>query len=78
MKKKTKKVPKTETKPIDRVTVTNLDIALRMCDINIDKKLLDKIIDVVELIEQKGDNVSIKDTCELQRSWRRTTWSLAC
>ena len=40
-----------EKRPIDNVTVDNLDIALRMCQIQIDKSILDRIIDLVELIE---------------------------
>lgn len=56
--------------PIDKVTTTNLDIALRMCNIEINKKILDKIIDIVELIEEKGDEVNIKDICQLQSEWK--------
>jgi len=58
-------------KPIDKVTVTNLDIALRMCTIEINKSILDKIIDLVELIESKGDEVTIKDICRLQSKWNQ-------
>lgn len=54
---------------IDKVTVTNLDIALRMCNIQLDKTLIDRIIDLVELIEDKGDDTSIKDICQLQSEW---------
>jgi hypothetical protein len=60
---------KSQTKQIDKVTVTNLDLALRMVGIAFDKKLIDKIIDLVELLEEKGDYVSIKDICELQKEW---------
>jgi hypothetical protein len=55
--------------PINKVTTTNLDIALRMCNIEINKKILDKIIDIIELIEEKGDEVKIKDICQLQSGW---------
>jgi hypothetical protein len=57
-------------KPIDKVTTTNLDIALRMCNIQLDKILIDRIIDLVELIENKGDDTSIKDICHLQNEWK--------
>jgi hypothetical protein len=60
---------KTESK-INKVPTTNLDIALRMCGIEINKSILDKAIDLVELIEEKGDEVSIKDICKLQASWK--------
>lgn len=64
--------PTESTLPIDKVTVQNLDIALRMCNIQIDKTLLDRIIDVVELIEEKGDDVSIKDVAKLKAEWEDT------
>jgi hypothetical protein len=57
-------------KPIDKVTVTNLDLALRMVGITFDKKTIDKIIDLVELLEEKGDEVTIKDICSIQEEWK--------
>jgi hypothetical protein len=54
---------------IANVTVNNLDLALRMVGISFDKKTIGKIIDLVELIEDKGGLVSIKDVCELQSGW---------
>jgi hypothetical protein len=56
-------------KKIDNVTVENLDVALRICNIEIDKAVLDKVIDLVELIEDKGADVSLRDICELQAEW---------
>jgi len=47
--------------PIDKVTIDNLDAALKICNIQLDKKVIDIIIDLVELIENKGDKVSIFD-----------------
>jgi len=55
--------------PINKVTTTYLDIALRMCGINLEIAVIDKIIDLVELIEQKGGEVSIEDICKLQADW---------
>lgn len=46
---------------IDKVTTTNLDLAFRMVGISCDKDTVDKIIDLVELIESKGDDTSMKD-----------------
>lgn len=57
---------------IDKVTVTNLDLALRMAGISFDKKTIDKIIDLVELLENKGDDTSIRDICELQVEWQQS------
>lgn len=54
---------------IDRVTTTNLDIALRMVGISFDLNTIDKIIDLVELIENNGDSTSISDICKLQSEW---------
>lgn len=54
---------------IDNVTVTNLDLALRMVGITFDKRTIDRIIDLVELIESKGYETSIMDICQLQADW---------
>ena len=48
-------------KAIDKVTVENLSAILKMFDINLDIKTVDKIIDVVELIEDKGDDIKLED-----------------
>lgn len=61
----------TETRPIDRVTTDNLSCALRMVGISIPKTTVDKIIDLVELIEEKGDEVSIRDITELEYQWEQ-------
>jgi len=79
MKKKTSTTRKTKalnkanvsSRLIDKVTVTNLDIALRMCQIQLSRELIDRIIDLVELIEDKGDDTTIKDICALQAEWKR-------
>jgi len=41
-----------------------------LCNIEINKDILDKVIDLVELIEDKGDEVSLKDVCKLQGYWK--------
>ena len=58
-----------EGKSIDKVTPTNLDIALRIVGIQISKDLLDNIIDLVELIEDKGGEATLKDVLKLQSKW---------
>lgn len=60
-----------EKLPIDKVTTRNLDIALRMVGIQSDINIIDKVIDLVELIENKGDDVTIKDIVSLQQTWKR-------
>lgn len=62
---------KTKQKPIDKVTTDLLDISLRMVGEKVDKNLLDKIIDLVELIEEKGDQTSIRDVVALQTEWNK-------
>lgn len=56
-------------KPIDRVTTKRLDVALRMCGMKLPYEMIDKIIDLVELIEDKGGNTSMKDVCKLEAAW---------
>lgn len=65
-------VGKERDRRIDKVTTDNLSIALRMCGIEIHKALLDKIIDVVEIIEDKGNDTSISDVVELMSEWRKS------
>ena len=57
-------------KSIDKVTTERLDMAFRMCNIQIHKTIVDRIIDLVKLIEQKGGRTSVKDICKLQEEWR--------
>jgi hypothetical protein len=59
-------------KPIDNVTVDRLDMCLRMCGIQIQTGILDKLIDIVELIEDKGGEVSLNDICDLQELWKQS------
>ena len=56
-------------KPIDKVTVELLSMALRMVGIIFDDKTIDKIIDLVELLEKKGGETSIEDIVKLQAEW---------
>jgi len=44
-------------------------MALRMCNIDIDINTVDKIIDLVELIEEKGYKTTIQDIQDLQEQW---------
>ena len=40
-----------------------------MCNIDLPKTLTDKIIDLVELIEEKGDETTMQDIFDLQQEW---------
>ncbi len=60
-----------EEKPIDKVTLDILDTALRICDIQIHRSILDKVIDVVELLEEKGDQASLMDFANLKAEWQK-------
>jgi hypothetical protein len=53
----------------NKVTVNNLDATLRMCSIEFHTILLERIIDVVYLIQDKGDKVNIEDVVKLQIDW---------
>jgi hypothetical protein len=56
-------------KDIDKVTTSRLDMALRMVGVSLNMTLIDKIIDLVEVIEDKGDDVSLRDIVKLQEQW---------
>lgn len=60
-----------KTLSVDKVTIERLDLCLRMCGYRVEKEFIDKIIDLVELIEEKGDLVSIKDICKLEVAWEK-------
>jgi len=53
---------------IDKVMVDNLDVALRSFGINLSENDLDVIIDVIELIKEKGDDVTLRDLITLKES----------
>jgi len=57
-------------KLIDKVTIEYLDLVLRMCNIQLHRDLIDKIIDCVELIEDKGEEVTLMDVCKMQAEWK--------
>lgn len=66
-------------KPIDAVTVENLDVALRMCQIAIHTAILDKIIRVIKVIQDLGGDISMRDISRLEAEWRASiTPDLCC
>jgi hypothetical protein len=62
-------------KSIDKVTTNNLQAALLICGINLPFDTIDDIIDLVELLEEKGDGATIGDVLELQESWSKHIWA---
>lgn len=62
----------TRKRPIEKITVEILYVALRMADIKINKELLDKIIDIIELLEIKGGKTNTKDMCQLKAKWKES------
>jgi hypothetical protein len=63
--------PTVNNASIDKVTVDRLDVVLRMCNIHLSKVIIDRVIDCVELIEQKGGGVTLEDAIDLQAEWER-------
>ena len=59
----------TMNKSIDNVTVDNLSFALQGVGIELDIETIDNIIDLVELIERKGNCTTIDDVLELKKQW---------
>jgi hypothetical protein len=50
----------------NKLTVENLDPALRMFGYQFDKKTIDNLINIFELVREKGNKVNLKDIAELQ------------
>lgn len=48
-----------------------VDIALRAQNIDIPRKVINQIIDTVELIQVKGGKATIKDTCKLSANYKQ-------
>ncbi len=59
-------------KPINKVTTTNLDLALRLTGYKLDLDLIDKIIDLVEMLEDKGDDTTLMDIVHLEMQWKQS------
>lgn len=60
-----------ERRPIDNVTTDRLHVALKLVGVDIHTSILDKVIDLVELIEDKGGDASIDDIVSLKENWNR-------
>lgn len=59
-----------DLKSIDKVTITNLKLAFKICNIPIFKnETIDKIIDIIELLEEKGNDITIGDFNNLKKEW---------
>lgn len=56
-------------KPIDKVTTNNFIETFKLLDYNIDEDFADKIIDVVELLEDTDGVVNIEKINELKSEW---------
>ena len=54
-----------------KVTFEYLDIACRMCNIELHKDILIKIVDIVTLIQAKGGKADIKDIAKLKADWSK-------
>ena len=57
------------SKPIDNVDVQNLGAALKICDIELNEKEVDLIIELVELIELKGDNITLDEIFKIKEGF---------
>ena len=61
------KKPEAENnKTIDNVTTVLLELACRIVGIQLSFKEVDLIIDIVELIEEKGGDVTLRDMISLK------------
>lgn len=61
-------------KPIDNVTVELLGLGLRLIGVKMDMKTLDKLIDIIELIEDKGGEAGLADFAELEKEWNQGSY----
>ncbi len=59
-----------QEKPIDKVTVDLLVAVMAAAGVRVEGELVDKIIDAVELIEDKGDAITLSDIFTLKENWK--------
>ena len=52
-----------------KVTPELLDIALRLIGIRINIEKLDKIIDIIEVMKENGENTSLNHIAKLEKEW---------
>ena len=52
-----------------KVTPKLLELGLRLVGIKFDDNTFGRIVDVIELIEEKGGSATIKDTVEIESRW---------
>lgn len=57
--------------PIDKVTTDMLSTLLKMVNISIPEDHVDNIIDLVELIVDKEDKITLADIDKLKRTWEK-------
>jgi len=62
-------------KPIDKVTTDRLSAILKICNIQLSFEEIDKIIDIVELIEDRGGKTSLSDIDKLKKDWEDYSYS---
>ena len=54
---------------IGRVDPDLLDLALRICDIQVNKAILSRVLDVIVVLEVKGDEFDVMDAAKLKSNW---------
>lgn len=57
--------------PIDKVTTDMLSTLLKMVNISIPEDHVDNIIDLVELIVDKEDRITLADIDKIKRTWEK-------
>lgn len=64
------KKKKRKSKPIDKVTVGLVRSAFGVLGYQLENDFIDKFIDVIELLEDKGGSTSLKDLAKLEVLWK--------
>ena len=59
-----------DTQKVAEVNIDFLDLALKMCNVSIQKSNLKKIIDVIQCVQQKGGDFNLTDSLDLQSYWK--------
>ena len=58
-------------KKLEKTTPLNLALTCRMAGIAIEVAVIKRVIDVIELIEEKGMDAKLSDIAKLQSEWSK-------
>lgn len=63
--------PQKSQNKLNKVTTERLHMFMRLCGIHLEPRMVDHIIDCVEIVAKKGGEASVNDAVELEDHWKK-------